>query len=60
MKPRHYLPKPNARSGGPAAIGSGRHGLRRFEAYYGYFYVAAALLLSKGLTFSRHAQVISQ
>ena len=30
------------------------------RAYYGYFYVAEALLLSKGLTFSRHAQVISQ
>lgn len=30
------------------------------RAYYGYFYVAEALLLSKGLSFSRHAQVISQ
>ncbi|HEX2739032.1 MAG TPA: HEPN domain-containing protein [Rubrobacter sp.] len=30
------------------------------RAYYGYFYVAEAMLLSKGLTFSRHAQVISQ
>ena len=30
------------------------------RAYYGYFYVAEALLLSIGLTFSRHAQVISQ
>lgn len=30
------------------------------RAYYGYFYVAEALLLSKGLSFSRHGQVISQ
>lgn len=30
------------------------------RAYYGYFYVAEALLLSKGLSFSRHGQVIAQ
>ena len=30
------------------------------RAYYGNFYVSEALLLSKGLAFSRHAQVISQ
>jgi uncharacterized protein (UPF0332 family) len=30
------------------------------RAYYGYFYVAEALLLSKGLQFSRHGQVIAQ
>lgn len=30
------------------------------RAYYGYFYVAEALLLHKGLSFSRHGQVISQ
>jgi uncharacterized protein (UPF0332 family) len=30
------------------------------RAYYGYFYIAEALLLSKGLSFSRHGQVISQ
>ena len=30
------------------------------RAYYGYFYVAEALLLSKGMSFSRHGQVISQ
>lgn len=30
------------------------------RAYYGYFYVVEALLLSKDLTFSRHSQVISQ
>lgn len=30
------------------------------RAYYGYFYVAEALLLSKGLRFSRHGQVIAQ
>lgn len=30
------------------------------RAYYGYFYVAEALLLSKDLSFSRHGQVISQ
>lgn len=30
------------------------------RAYYGYFYVAEALLLSKGFSFSRHSQVIAQ
>ncbi len=30
------------------------------RAYYGYFYVAEALLLSQGLDFSRHGQVIAQ
>ena len=30
------------------------------RAYYGCFYIAQALLLSKGLSFSRHGQVISQ
>ncbi len=30
------------------------------RAYYGYFYVAEALLLSKELSFSRHGQVIAQ
>ncbi len=30
------------------------------RAYYGYFYVAEALLLSKDLRFSSHAQAISQ
>ena len=30
------------------------------RAYYSYFYVAEALLISKGLAFSRHGQVISQ
>ncbi|QIN77944.1 HEPN domain-containing protein [Rubrobacter marinus] len=30
------------------------------RAYYGCFYVAEALLLSEGLRFSRHGQVISQ
>lgn len=30
------------------------------RAYYGYFYVAEALLFSKGLRFSRHGQVIAQ
>lgn len=30
------------------------------RAYYGYFYVAEALLPSKQLSFSRHGQVISQ
>ena len=44
-----------------AAVGSRRHGLRCFAGLlYGYFYVAEALLLSEGLSFSRHAQVISQ
>lgn len=30
------------------------------RAYYGYFYIAEALLLSKSLSFSRHGQVIAQ
>ena len=30
------------------------------RAYYGYFYVAEALLLSKDMSFSRHGQVIAQ
>jgi uncharacterized protein (UPF0332 family) len=30
------------------------------RGYYGYFYVAQALLLSKGLEFSRHGQVVAQ
>ena len=30
------------------------------RAYYGYFYVAESLLLSKDLRFSRHSQVIAQ
>ena len=30
------------------------------RAYYGCFYIAQTLLLSKGLSFSRHGQVISQ
>ena len=30
------------------------------RAYYGWFYVAEALLLSEGLRYSRHGQVISQ
>ncbi len=30
------------------------------RAYYGYFYVAEALLLSKEMNFSRHGQVIAQ
>jgi uncharacterized protein (UPF0332 family) len=29
------------------------------RAYYGYFYVAEGLLLTKGLRFSRHGQVIA-
>jgi len=30
------------------------------RAYYGYFYVAEALLLSEGLRYSRHGQVAAQ
>lgn len=30
------------------------------RAYYGCFYVAEALLLSKGLSYSRHSQVVAQ
>lgn len=30
------------------------------RTYYGCFYIAEALLLSKGLSFSRHGQVIAQ
>lgn len=41
-------------------LGSGDTDFAASRAYYGYFYVAEALLLSKGLGFSRHGQVISQ
>jgi uncharacterized protein (UPF0332 family) len=30
------------------------------RAYYGCFYTAAALLFSKGLSYSRHSQVVAQ
>ncbi len=30
------------------------------RAYYGYFYVAEGLLLSEGLRYSRHGQVVAQ
>jgi uncharacterized protein (UPF0332 family) len=30
------------------------------RAYYGYFYIAEALLLSEGLEFTRHGQVVAQ
>jgi uncharacterized protein (UPF0332 family) len=30
------------------------------RAYYSYFYIAESLLLSRGLEFSRHGQVIAQ
>lgn len=30
------------------------------RAYYGCFYTAEALLLSKGLSYSRHSQVVAQ
>lgn len=30
------------------------------RAYYGYFYIAEALLLSQGLEFTRHGQVVAQ
>ena len=30
------------------------------RAYYGWFYVAKAVLLSEGLRYSRHGQVVSQ
>ncbi len=30
------------------------------RAYYGYFYIAESLLLSKGFRFSRHSQVIAR
>lgn len=30
------------------------------RAYYGCFYMAEALLLSKGLSYSRHSQVVAQ
>ena len=30
------------------------------RAYYGCFYTAEALLFSKGLTYSRHSQVVAQ
>ncbi|MDN5696662.1 MAG: HEPN domain-containing protein [Rubrobacter sp.] len=30
------------------------------QAYYGFFYIAEALLLSKGLRFNRHGQIVGQ
>jgi uncharacterized protein (UPF0332 family) len=39
---------------------SGNRDFGASRAYYGCFYVAEALLLSEGLRFSRHGQVIAQ
>lgn len=42
-------------------LGAGNADFAASHAYYdGYFYVAEGLLLSKGLSFSRHTQVVSQ
>lgn len=39
---------------------SGHADFAASRAYYGCFYVAEALLLSKGLSYSRHSQVVAQ
>jgi uncharacterized protein (UPF0332 family) len=41
-------------------LGAGDVDFAASRAYYGYFYVAEALLLHEGLSFSRHGQVIAQ
>jgi uncharacterized protein (UPF0332 family) len=41
-------------------LGAGNADFAASRAYYGYFYVAEGLLLSKGPSFSRHTQVVSQ
>lgn len=41
-------------------LGAGDPGFAASRSYYGYFYVAEALLPSEGLRFSRHGQVIAQ
>lgn len=41
-------------------LGDGDADFAVSRAYYGYFYVAEALLLSIGLEYSRHGQVLSQ
>jgi len=41
-------------------LGEGDADFAAFRAYYGYFYIAEALLLRRGLSFSRHGQVIAQ
>ncbi len=38
----------------------GHYDFAMSRAYYGCFYIAQALLLSRGLTFARHGQVIAQ
>ncbi len=39
---------------------SGHADFAASRAYYGCFYTAEALLLSKGLSYSRHSQVVAQ
>lgn len=39
---------------------SGHADFAASHAYYGCFYVAEALLLSKGLSYSRHSQVVAR
>lgn len=39
---------------------SGHADFAASRAYYGCFYVAEALLISKGLSYSRHSQVVAQ
>jgi uncharacterized protein (UPF0332 family) len=36
---------------------AGHHGFAASRAYYAMFYIAEALLLGKGLSFSKHAAV---
>ena len=39
-------------------LGAGDADFAASRAYYGYFYVAEGLLLSEGLRYSRHGQVV--
>lgn len=41
-------------------LGAGDADFAASRAYYGCFYVAEALLLSRGMSFSRHGQVIAR
>jgi uncharacterized protein (UPF0332 family) len=41
-------------------LGAGDADFAASRAYYGYFYVAEGLLLSEGLRYSRHGQVVAQ
>ena len=40
-------------------LGRGNYGFSVSRSYYAFFYVAEALLLSRGLSFSKHSAVIA-